>query len=86
MKKHPSLELSDVDKEIMLICAFRYALGRRTYIVRSVAQIIKNNWKNLPTERKQFFKDEIREAIERKDIGDPFIDKPVWNEILRLKD
>jgi hypothetical protein len=29
---------------------------------------------------------EIREAIAHNDIGDPFIDKPVWNEILRLRD
>jgi hypothetical protein len=86
MMKNLKLELSDIDKELMLICAFRYALGRRTYIVSSIAQIIKNNWNNLPVERKEFFKNEIREAIAHNDIGDPFIDKPTWNEILRLSD
>jgi hypothetical protein len=86
MMKDFKLDLSNIDQEIMLICAFRYALGRRSYVVRSISQILKNNWDNLPTERKQFFKNEIIEAIARDDIGDQFIDKPAWNEILLLGD
>jgi hypothetical protein len=84
--KNFKLDLSDTDQEIMLICAFRYALGRQSYIVGSVAQILKTNWNNLPKERKSFFKNEIREAIANDRIGDKFIDKPTWNEILRLSD
>lgn len=86
MMKNIKFDLSNIDKEIMLICAFRYALGRRSYIVGTISRILKTNWENFPKERKQFFKSEIREAIAHNDIGDEFIDKPTWEEILRLSD
>lgn len=35
--------LSDDDLEILLVCSFRYALGRRTYMPSVVQSLIKQN-------------------------------------------
>lgn len=81
-----TLDFNDVDHTIMLFCAFRYALGRQTYVVGSVAGILKENWEHMhPIERAKY-KKEIREAIAGKRAGSLLIDVPEWNAILALED
>ena len=76
----------DVDQDILLFCAFRYALGRQTYVVGSITGIIRDNWENLTKERRAFYKREIREAVEKGFAGSPVIDVPEWKSILDLPD
>jgi hypothetical protein len=48
---------------IILLFAFRYALGKRSYAVDTVAREIHDNWKKMTKEQKQVF---VREILERK--------------------
>ena len=49
------------DPELILSCAFRYALGRRTYIVSTVVSEILNNWEQINPHVLERFKKEILE-------------------------
>lgn len=80
------LNFSDVNQDILMVCAFRYALGRRTYVVSTIASIMRSNWANIPTDRRKFFKKEISEAIKQGCAGHEKIDVPEWESILRLED
>jgi hypothetical protein len=49
----------------ILICAFRYALGRRTYVVGSVVQEIHRVWNSLSEGDRELIVREILEHRER---------------------
>lgn len=71
------------DDELVLFCAFRYALGRRTYVVSSVSNIILENWGKFTPHRQEQFKKEILEYKELcGDLGDA-CDEASWNRILQ---
>ena len=84
--KELTLDFDDVNQDILMVCAFRYALGRQTYVVGSICDILKANWENMPTSRREFFKNEIREAVNKGWAGSELIDVPQWNSILALPD
>ena len=66
----------------LLFCAFRYALGRKTYIVSVVVDRILDNWDNIPESDKTSIKREIKEA-EKGFIGlGHDMDKKEWYKIL----
>lgn len=65
----------DNDLSILATCAFRYALGRRTYMPSAVQQIIKNHINEIDTLTISII---IKELEECRDFGDPYIDKPGW--------
>lgn len=70
------------DPELILSCAFRYALGRRTYVVSAVVDDILSNWNEIHSSTKERFKKEI---IEHKNLyGDLGMscDEAEWNIIL----
>ena len=70
------------DDTLMLLCAFRYALGRRTYIVSTVVDLVLHNWDNIPKHDKILMKKEITEYKRMHgNIGDT-IDELEWNKIL----
>ena len=46
---------------LILICAFRYALGRMTYVVRVVVDEIHKRWNTLSEGDKELIVKEIRE-------------------------
>jgi hypothetical protein len=71
-------------ENITLICAFRYALGRRTYIVGIITDELKRNWKNLTEVQQILIQREIKDAIEEEYIGDK-CDQQEWQTILNLK-
>ena len=68
--------------ELTLGCAFRYALGRRTYVVSHVVDEILNNWEELS---KSFKERTVKEIIEyKKDyetLGDS-CDESDWMKIV----
>lgn len=63
------------DSELILLCAFRYALNRRSYIVSFVIENIVNNWEHINIYKKQLIKREIVES--KYNLSD-------WNVILNL--
>ena len=70
--------------ELTLVASFRYALGRRSYIVAEVVENILNNWQNLSEKIKTNIKEEIDEAVSSNSFGDQ-TDLDLWNKIKREK-
>ena len=68
------------EPEFVLLCAFRYALGRRSYAVGMIVEEIMSNWDVLDDSKKKLIQDEIREA----DSLGMECDKEQWNRILKL--
>ena len=69
------------DDTLILLCAFRYALGRRTYIVSTVVDLVLHNWDNIPVHDKTLMKNEITEyKIMHGNIGDT-MDEREWDKI-----
>ncbi|HPE06222.1 MAG TPA: hypothetical protein PLW50_00720 [Smithellaceae bacterium] len=79
------LDFSDVDQTILLFCAFRYALGRSTYVVGTLVDIIGSNWDQMSPLHREMYKREIREAIDRGRAGME-MDVNAWKRILELED
>lgn len=71
------------DDGLMAIAAFRYSLGRRTYIVSECARWIKREWPRLHKRDRMIIPREIQEAAERDALGDE-CDKAEWLAILEL--
>lgn len=80
------IDFNDCNQDILLFCAFRYALGRQTYVVGTIADIIKANWDHMPQSRRDMFRKEIEEAIEKGYAGSVNIDVPEWLSILHMVD
>jgi hypothetical protein len=80
------IDFSDVNQDIVFVSAFRYCLGRQTYVVGSMVEEMIKNWTNTPIERRKFFKKEIQEAVDKGCAGSESIDVPEWKKILRLPD
>lgn len=67
-----------------LFMAFRYALGRKTYVASYVAEEVIKKWFELEPQYRTRIQYEIRTAIE---IGDAGMDMDVeeWEKVLRLE-
>ena len=66
------------DISAMLVCAERYALGRRTYIVQWTCKFIANNLHLLTEKDRQVM---IRDIKSAKNYGDS-CDKKEWLKLL----
>lgn len=75
------LKLSRVDFRLLILSAFRYALGRMTYIVPVVASVIEASKDRLDSQAIDLIIQEIEDAEKRDGLGME-CDIDVW---LRLK-
>lgn len=57
------IEISYRDADILFHSAFRYALGRMTYIVSDMAQLIWDNWAQIPKHSQSLIIKELTDAI-----------------------
>lgn len=64
-----------------LYYSFRYALGRKTYVVNDVYQALKKHWDVIPPHQRENMKTEIRSALLNHDTGDN-CDTRQWEEVL----
>ena len=69
--------------DMILFCAFRYALGRQTYIVSLIADEIVERWNTLDSRDHEQYKKEINEAIEASRAGAD-MDIKQWQRVLDL--
>lgn len=58
-----------LDEDITIVCAFRYALGRMTYVVGSVASEIERNIERISTKSLVLIRKEITEALVANHAG-----------------
>ena len=78
------IDFDDVHQHIFLICAFEYALSRKTHYVRSVCDILELNWNNMPQHLKGKIKRELRDSLDNGFTIIPNSDATVWDTILKL--
>jgi hypothetical protein len=66
---------------LVLLSAFRYALGRTTYMPGAIVDELRNNWHLLSREDQEQIRNDIASAIERGDAGMD-CDVQTWKEVL----
>ena len=73
----------EVDENIIMY-AFRYCLGRRTYAVSEMVTVLINSWDKLKPQTQRKIQEEIKEDMDRGNAGDD-CDVQDWKKILDLK-
>lgn len=68
---------------ILLVNAFRYCLGRRSYAVSEFVGILTPYWPSLNLNWQRLIQEEIRDAIKKGWAGDP-CDVQTWEKVLAL--
>lgn len=76
--------IPESEQNEVLHCAFRYALGRATYVSGFVAQLIIAAWPKIPSQWRSLYQSEIRKALESNRAGHE-IDRRDWAKILELE-
>lgn len=84
-KKKEVKETLSLDEEIVLACAFRYALGRMTYVVSSVCNELIKKQHLLGENFKYRTVKEIDEAAQNDAMGME-MDKEYWMKVRNLFD
>lgn len=70
------------NEKILLFCAFRYALGRATYVVSTVVQELHARWCELSLDEKEQYVSEILERIENFESLGHTCDYKEWFSIV----
>lgn len=70
---------------LMVLAAFRYCLGRRTYIVGSCVDWLTQWWDEIDEHTKKMILEETQECLDREWAGDA-CDIEEWEKLLKLKD
>ena len=65
----------------LMVCAFRYALGRKSYITSAIADLILKYYLLLDDNDCEVIKRDIKRAFETNNYGME-MDKEVWQEVL----
>lgn len=82
-----SLQGSKLDTDLFAMAAFRYALGRSTYIVGHVAEMLENNASAISEKYRRLIVQEIQEADENGwlggSLGSPY-DLEVWRQLKKV--
>lgn len=61
--------MMELNEDITIVCAFRYALGRMTYVVDSVASEIERNIERISTKSLHLIRKEITDALVANHAG-----------------
>ena len=69
------------DRGTLLICAVRYAIGRRTYMAGEVARIVRAGLREIAPRDVEVLHRDIREALEQGRAGDE-CDEREWRALL----
>ena len=77
------MKIETDDDRLILIAAFRYALGRCSYMPSVVAEALAQCWPDLTEHDQRLIKREIAEAIERGHAGMD-CDVATWRRVLAL--
>jgi len=64
-KKTQKQNYCSTDEEMMMWCAYRYAIGRKTYVNTLANHIAANYYNRLSPERKQFISRDIKQCIDQ---------------------
>lgn len=76
------MKLETQDDQLMALAAFRYCLGRRSYIVGSAIEWLRATWQQLDANTQGVILRDIVEAIIDKFAGDE-MDVGGWSELAK---
>lgn len=84
IRRVPAADVIEIteDFETILICAERYACGRRTYMPSTVIKYITPLLPSLSERTLTVIERDIADAGKFGGWGDEYIDKPLWMEFL----
>jgi len=74
-----NISIKKDDLRLLMIAGFRYALGRRTYIVYTITELIKNYYKIFNNQDWKNFIEDIDFQRKFNDLGDK-CDIKTWNK------
>ena len=77
------MKIENDDDRLILIAAFRYALGRCSYMPSVVAGVLAQCWADLTEHERRLIRREIAKAIKRGHAGMD-CDVATWGRILEL--
>lgn len=85
MLERKSVPLLEIDKnlETILLCAVRYAIGRKTYMPSMVIDYITPLLPYLSEDVLKLIANEIIAKARMHQLGDDKIDRPYWEQFLR---
>lgn len=75
-----------VNEEVVLLCAFRYALGRKTGVVSSVCAELKKNYYSFSANSRNMIAQEIQDYQDKYGHVDMDFDTLEWNLVKWLFD
>jgi len=75
-----------LNEQIVMFCAFRYALGRQTYVVPSVCQELQRLYFEFTEDRRAKYVEEIQEYQDEWGMAGDEVDNSWWNKIKWLFD
>lgn len=75
-----TIELSQEDLGTLVICAVRYCVGRKTYIVSLLLGIVKPFISKLSDKDLGVLCNDYKQQEQFENFGDSDIDKPYWVE------
>ena len=78
------IDSRDEDFGAVLMCAVRYAIGRRTYMPKLVVDFITPLVPELTTKTLWVLKADINDREKYDALGDPTIDAPIWRELFTV--
>lgn len=58
-----------MNQDDLILCAFRYCLGRRSYVVPDMALYLEKHWLDICPEYRKIIRKEIVSAIEKGCAG-----------------
>lgn len=70
------------DKTFLLMCTVRYCLGRRSYAVGWVHNLLVRHWNEIPQNDRKTILEDIK--MHKKNFGFSTTDTKIWDEILDL--
>jgi len=72
------MKLENDDDQLMAMAAFRYCLGRQTYMVGACLDWLNRTWTQFDRNTKRTIVRDIVAALMRGEAGHPTIDAPHW--------
>ena len=70
------------DKTFLLMCTVRYCLGRKSYAVGWIHDLLIRHWDKIPRNDRKLILEDIKSYMNSKN-GIAF-DRMIWDEILEL--
>lgn len=75
---------SDAETGLIVLCAIRYAIGRRTYMPSTVVSWVKRHWRAIAPKDRALILRDVTEACDRHSIGGDYLgdacDVATWME------